>query len=129
MTQFFKVYTYTPWEKLSGMNLVKVRLMLILEIFKKYPIIEGSFFEDLKLNIQKHPHYINIQSIRRIIGPKSEDYSIQNWNLIWAMDYKNRIYQFLFQKIKNNSEIQGILVALAPPELAQLFSKHKKACF
>ncbi|MBY8983317.1 MAG: Trm112 family protein [Candidatus Lokiarchaeota archaeon] len=126
MNQFFTVYTYTPWDKLQTKDLSKVRLLSIMEIFQKYPVIEVEFFDDLKSNIHNNAHYDGINTIKRINGPKSEDYSIQNWIFIWAMDYENRIYQFLFQKTKKNDEIQGILVALAPPELAQLFSRFKK---
>ncbi len=126
MNQFFTIFTYTPWDKLGSIELTKVRLLSIMEIFKKYPVIEVDFFDDLKSNINNNPHYDNINTIKRITGPKSEDYSIQNWIFIWAMDYEKRIYQFLFQKTKRDNEIQGILVALAPPELVQLCSKYKK---
>lgn len=63
-----------------------------------------------------------VESIKRVTGPKNEDYDISNWNFLWAFDDQNRMFQFLFQKV----EEQGILVGLAPPELSKLFSDHGK---
>ncbi|MFX0035301.1 MAG: hypothetical protein ACFE9I_06640, partial [Candidatus Hermodarchaeota archaeon] len=67
-------------------------------------------------------HYSWIESIKRVTGPKNEDYDITNFTFLWAFDIQNRLYQFLFQKEKE----QGILVGIAPPELAKLFSTHGK---
>ncbi|MBY9006601.1 MAG: hypothetical protein KGD63_07570 [Candidatus Lokiarchaeota archaeon] len=126
MSQFFSIFTYTPWNNPQITELSKVRLLSIREIFQKYPVIEAEFFDDLKSNIQNFTHYKSINTIKRIIGPTSEDYSIQDWIFIWGTDHDNRIYQFLIQKTKKDNNLQGILVALAPPELVQLFSRFKK---
>jgi ribosomal protein S27AE len=84
--------------------------------------VEPSFFDDLNSKIIEYNHYFWVQSIKRIIGPKNEDYDITNWNFLWAFDDQRRMFQFLFQKV----EEQGILVGLAPPELSKLFSDHGK---
>lgn len=97
-----------------------------MDIYNKYPVIEAEFFDDLKSNIKNFSHYESISTIKRIIGPNLEDYSIQDWIFIWVIDLENRFYQFLIQKTNKDNDLQGILVALAPPELVQLFSKFKK---
>ena len=116
------VYTETPWDNLNTNKLTQIRVLSLNNILKRYPVIEPSFFDDLNSKILKNNHYMWVQSIKRIIGPKNEDYDISNWNFIYAFDDQRRIFQFLFQKV----EEQGILVGLAPPELSKLFSDHGK---
>jgi hypothetical protein len=122
MTDFFKVYTETPWDNLNTNELTQIRILSLKSIFKSYPVIEPSFFDDLNSKILEYNHYMWAQSIKRIMGPKNEDYEITNWNFVWAFDNQRRMFQFLFQKVKE----QGILVGLAPPELSKLFSEHGK---
>jgi len=122
MTDFFMVYTETPWDNLNTNKLTQIRVLSLNNILKRYPVIEPSFFDDLNSKILKNNHYMWVQSIKRIIGPKNEDYDISNWNFIYAFDDQRRMFQFLFQKV----EEQGILVGLAPPELSKLFSDHGK---
>jgi len=122
MTDFFMVYTETPWDNLNTNQLTQIRVLSLKNILKRYPVIEPSFFDDLNSKILKNNHYMWVQSIKRIIGPKNEDYDISNWNFIYAFDDQRRMFQFLFQKV----EEQGILVGLAPPELSKLFSDHGK---
>ena len=122
MTDFFMVYTETPWDNLNTNKLTQIRVLSFNNILKRYPVIEPSFFDDLNSKILKNNHYMWVQSIKRIIGPKNEDYDITNWNFLWAFDDQRRMFQFLFQKV----EEQGILVGLAPPELSKLFSDHGK---
>ncbi|TFF89934.1 MAG: hypothetical protein EU548_05575 [Promethearchaeota archaeon] len=124
MSSFFEIYTFDPDNPRSE-ALSKVRLLAITDLFEKYPIVEAQFFDDLTRNIQQYNHYSFLKTIKRIIGPNKEDYKIQNWHLIWAMDTQHRFYQLLFQRVKQKNQIQGILVALAPPELAKLYKKHK----
>ena len=122
MTDFFNIYTETPWDNLKTNQLTQIRIHSLKSIFKTYPVIEPSFFDDLNSKIININHYMWIESIKRITGPKNEDYDISNWNFLWAFDDQNRMFQFLFQKV----EEQGILVGLAPPELSKLFSDHGK---
>ncbi len=122
MTDFFMVYTETPWDNLNTNQLAQIRILSLKSIFKSFPVIEPSFFDDLNSKIIEYNHYMWAQSIKRIIGPKNEDYEIANWNFVWAFDNQRRMFQFLFQKV----EEQGILVGLAPPELSKLFSEHGK---
>ena len=122
MTDFFMVYTETPWDNLNTNQLTQIRILSLKSIFKIYPVIEPSFFDDLNSKIVKNNHYMWVQSIKRITGPKNEDYDISNWSFLWAFDDQRRMFQFLFQKV----EEQGILVGLAPPELSKLFSDHGK---
>ncbi|MBN1216478.1 MAG: Trm112 family protein [Candidatus Lokiarchaeota archaeon] len=126
MSRFFNIFTYTPWDNPQINELSEVRLLSIMDIYNKYPVIEAEFFDDLKSNIKNFSHYESISTIKRIIGPNLEDYSIQDWIFIWVIDLENRFYQFLIQKTNKDNDLQGILVALAPPELVQLFSKFKK---
>lgn len=126
MFEFFKIYTYTPWDGLNINQLVDVNLMSLKSIFKTYPVIEQEFFDDLSSNLTEHKHYFWFETIRRVIGPKNEDYDIKDWKFIWAYDNKNRVYQFLLQNVVSNKKVsQNALVALAPPELAKLFSDYK----
>ena len=122
MTDFFIIYTETPWDNLETNQLTPIRVLSLKSIFKTYPIIEPSFFDDLNSQIIKNNHYMRVQSIKRIIGPKNEDYDITNFFFLWVFDEQKRMFQFLFQK----GEEQGILVGLAPPELSKLFSDHGK---
>ena len=126
MNDFFSVFTNTPWENLNSDVITEVRLLSLKSIYKEYPVIEPEFFDDLSRNISKNRHYSWIQSIRRIMGPNKEDYKIQNWNFIWAMDRENRMFQFLFQKIEQHNKSQAVLVGLAPPELGKLFSEYEE---
>jgi len=126
MNEFFKIFTYTPWDGLNSNEISEVKLLSLKKIFNNYPIIEKEFFNDLRLNLKNHPKYSWFEAIRRIIGPEKEDYIISPWRFIWALDNENRMYQFLVQKVNtDNSVSQAALVGLAPPELAKLFSEFK----
>ncbi|MEE9377390.1 MAG: hypothetical protein V3V33_05065 [Candidatus Lokiarchaeia archaeon] len=127
MSSFFRVFTFTPWDSLNLKSLTEVKLYSLKNIFKTFPVIEPEFFDDLLSNLYKFNHYSWIESIKRIVGPKNEDYDIKLWNFVWGMDSERRIFQFLFQKVQN--ELKGsqvTLVALAPPEISKLFNQYKK---
>ncbi|MFX0057024.1 MAG: hypothetical protein ACFE8J_01845 [Candidatus Heimdallarchaeota archaeon] len=127
MYNFFKVYTYTPWDGLNSNTLIDVNLLSLKSIFENYPVIEKEFFDDLSSNLTNHKHYSCFETIRRVTGPENEDYDIKDWRFIWAYDNKDRIYQFLLQSLGSNiNTSQSVLVALAPPELAKLFLDYKK---
>ena len=125
MKELFSVFVNAPWDKLKTKKLTEIRLLSLKSVFEKYPVVEPKFFEDLSENISKNMHYSWFECIRRIVGPDKEDYEIQNWNIVWAMDLDNRIYQFLFQKVGKSDESQAVMVGLAPPELGKLFSEYK----
>jgi hypothetical protein len=125
MEKFFEVYTYTPWDNLDKKSLSKVRLLSLKSIFQSYPVLEQQFFDDITVKIRNQHHYSMYRTIKRVVGDQGEDYDISNWTLLWAMDDQRRIYQFLIQRIKEEKKVQGVLVALAPPELSELFSKYK----
>ncbi|UCC18152.1 MAG: hypothetical protein JSV62_08515 [Promethearchaeota archaeon] len=122
MSNFFKIYTLTPWDSLDLKTLTEVKLFSLKNIFKTFPVIEQEFFDDILSNLYKFKHYSWVESIKRIIGPNDEDYEIEPWNFVWGMDNEKRFYQLLIQK----SEGKAILVALAPPELGKLFKQYKK---
>ena len=122
----FKVFTLTPWDSLNSDNLTEVKLFSLKNIFKKFPVIEPEFFDDMLSNLYKFKHYSWVECIKRIVGPHDEDYDIKPWNLVWGMDSDRRIFQFLFQKVKDEfKDSQATLVALAPPELGKLFNQYK----
>lgn len=123
---FFSIYTLTPWDGLNSKQLTEVKLLSTKNILEKYPVIEKVFLEDLLSKVYNHQHYSWKKTIRRITGPKNHDYDIASFNFIWAFDKKNRMYQFLIQKIIESEKSQAILVALAPPELGKLLSEFKK---
>lgn len=126
MSNFFVIYTETPWDELGTEQLSQVRLLSLKSVFKSFPIIELTFFDDLTSKIRDYVHYSKMKTIKRIVGPQNEDYSISDWVFIWAFDKERRVYQFLFQNVVEKEESKAILVALAPPEIAKLFSKHGK---
>lgn len=127
MSQFFKIYTYTYWDNRETTQLSEVRLLSLNEIFEKFPVIEKDFFDDLLSNVFNQSHYAYYETIKRIIGPHSEDYDIKDWSFIWAFDNQRRMYQFLFQKLKTQKNTsKAVLAALAPPELGKLFAQFKK---
>lgn len=127
MSNFFTVFTYTPWDNLNTKILAEVKLLSLKNIIKTFPIIEPGFFDDLLSNMYNFKHYSWVESIKRIVGPDNEDYDIKPWNFIWGMDQERRIFQFLIQKIDYESrDSQAILVALAPPELAKLLEEYKE---
>lgn len=125
MSSFFVIYTETPWDGLNTNELTQVRLLSLKSVFKSFPVVEKEFFDDLKSKAYNYDHYSITQCIKRIVGPNNEDYDIMNWFFIWSMDNERRIYQFLFQRVKKKNKLQGILVAIAPPELAKLFEHHQ----
>ena len=127
MSNFFSVFTYTPWDSFNANVLTEVKLLSLKKIIKTFPVIEPGFFDDLLSNMYNFSHYSWVECIKRIVGPNKEDYDIKPWNFIWGMDYERRIFQFLIQKVKEESkDSQAILVALAPPELAKLFEQYKE---
>ena len=127
MSNFFSVFTYTPWDNLNTKVLAEVKLLSLKNIIKTFPVIEPGFFDDLLSNMYNFNHYSWVECIKRIVGPNNEDYDIKPWNFIWGMDHESRIFQFLIQKVKEElKDSQAILVALAPPELAKLFEQHKE---
>ncbi len=127
MSNFFSVFTYTPWDNLNTKILTQVKLLSLKNIIKTFPVIEPGFFDDLLSNMYNFKHYSWVESIKRIVGPDKEDYDITPWNLIWGMDSERRIFQILIQKVKSEfKDSQATLVALAPPELAKLFEQYKE---
>lgn len=127
MNEYFRVYTYTPWDGTKSNQLAEVSLISFKSVFRKYPIIEKKFFSDLSLKLNQYPQYSSFETIRRIVGPQKEDYDISTFRFIWAYDMENRMYQFLIQMIENTTELsQAAIVGLAPPELAKLFSDYKE---
>ncbi|MHA1932130.1 MAG: hypothetical protein ACW96X_06295 [Promethearchaeota archaeon] len=125
MSDFFSVKLFTPWDSFNSNILTQVKLFSLQNIFKSFPVIEPEFFDDLLSNLYKFKHYSWTECIKRIVGPKNEDYDISSFDFIWAYDDQNRMYQFLFQKIEEENTSQAILVALAPPELGKLFKQYK----
>ncbi len=126
MSDFFSVYTFTPWDGLNLKQLTQVKLISLKTIFKTFPVVEQAFLEDIISNIYNQAHYTWNNSIKRIVGVANEDYNISAFNFIWAIDDQNRMYQFLFQKLEEKENSQAILVALAPPELVKLLSEFKR---
>jgi len=123
----FKVFTLTPWDSLNSDTLTEVKLYSLKNIFKTFPVIEPEFFDDLLSHLYNFKHYSWVESIKRIVGPSDEDYDIKPWNLMWGMDNERRIFQFLFQKVKDElKDSQATFVALAPPELGKLFTQYKE---
>ena len=80
MTDFFNIYTEIPWDNLKTNQLTQIRVLSLKSVFKTYPVIEPSFFDDLNSKIININHYMWVESIKRITGPKNEDYcSIINY--------------------------------------------------
>lgn len=125
MKELFSVFVYAPWDKLKTKKLTEIRFLSLKSIFDNYPVIETNFFEDLSENIRDNLNYSWFECIKRIVSPSKEDYGIQQWIIIWAMDMENRMYQFLFQKVEDSEESKAVMVGLAPPELAKLFAEYK----
>ena len=82
-----------------------------MDIYNKYPVIEAEFFDDLKSNIKNFSHYESISTIKRIIGPNLEDYSISikfiivpSFNNIYYDIYADTIrpQSVLFSSLNNN---------------------------
>jgi hypothetical protein len=127
MSKFFTVYTYTPWDSHNTNVITEVKLLSLKNIIKTFAVIEPGFFDDLRSNMYKYNHYSWSECIKRIVGTKNEDYDIKPWVFIWGMDLEGRFFQFLIQKIiQESKDSQAILVALAPPELAKLFEQYKE---
>ena len=124
--KFFSIHTLTPWDGQNSNKLTQVNLLSLKSVFESFPVIEKKFFSDLAVNTANNSHYSWILSIKRIVGPNEEDYDISKFSFVWAMDDQRRIYQFLFQKIgESKKESQGVLVAIAPPELAKLLMDYE----
>jgi len=127
MNKFFSVFTYTPWDNLNTEVLSEVKLLSLKSLIKTFPVVEPGFFDDLRSNMYKFNHYSWVECIKRIVGPDNEDYDIKPWIFIWGMDHERRMFQFLIQKVNEESrDSQAVLVALAPPELAKLFEEYKE---
>ncbi len=127
MNKFFSVFAYTPWDNLNTEVLSEVKLLSLKSLIKTFPVVEPGFFDDLRSNMYKFNHYSWVECIKRIVGPDNEDYDIKPWIFIWGMDHERRMFQFLIQKVNEESrDSQAVLVALAPPELAKLFEEYKE---
>jgi DNA-directed RNA polymerase subunit RPC12/RpoP len=128
VNQFFLIHTLTPWDGQNTSQLTQVKLLSLKSVFDSFPVVEKRFFKDLAINTANNAHYSWMLSIKRIVGPNNEDYDITKFNLVWAMDDQRRMYQFLFQKVGETREAsQGVLVALAPPELAKLLMEYERS--
>lgn len=127
MSNYFKISTYTPWDGQKSKIYTEVKLQSLKSIFTAFPVIEKEFFDDLISNVYNHKQYSAQETIKRVVGPNNEDYDIKDWSFVWAFDDQNRMFQFLFQKVKTEKKIsQAVLAALAPPELGHFFAQFKK---
>ncbi len=117
----WNLLTNTSWQKTK----TKVNLQSIIESFRSYPLVERKFFDDINYLCRKENHYYVEMGLLHLVNEEKKELNPDLWILIWARDFKDRIFQILFERHPDYHG-KGTIVALGPPELFEFFSNMKK---
>ena len=113
--------TKTSWQKSKA----KVGLQSITESFGSYPLVERKFFDDINILCRKENHYYVEMGLLQLVNEQGKELNPDLWILIWARDFKDRVFQILLER-HPDSHGKGTIVALGPPELFEFFSSMKQ---
>ena len=81
-----------------------------------YPKIEKPFFRDLITNCQTFEKYRIEGGLLGVFGPNGQSFVADDFIFLWAVDFKDRFFQFLINRSAQEGG-KGIIAAAAPLEL------------
>ena len=82
------------------------------KFFNGYLKIKRSYFNRLIKAIKMTKKYTTIHAIEKVISPEKEDWTLNAWMLISAIDNERQNPFWLF--IKREKDLSGFLIALGP---------------
>ncbi|MCF2138753.1 MAG: TFIIB-type zinc finger domain-containing protein [Candidatus Lokiarchaeota archaeon] len=117
----FTLSTRTSWQK----EQTRLDLTDMKEFLYPYPLIERKFFDDLmKLCRSQATYYVEMGLIS-VFNNKKQQLNPDTWILIWALDFKDRVYQILIDRnVKHKG--RGAIAAVGPQDLGEFFARMKQ---
>jgi hypothetical protein len=112
--------TRTSWQKKPQ----KLGLTDVREALSEYPLIEKKFFNDLNQLCRKENQYVVEMGLLHLINNKKKKLNPDLWILLWAKDFRDRIFQILIERHPDYKG-KGAIAALGPPDLLEFFSSMK----
>ena len=97
----------------------------ITEVMKSYPLIERRFFDDLIELCRTKEHYYVEMGLLQLRREDKKELHADSWILIWAVDFKDRLFQILVERPPENQG-KGSIAALGPVELLEFVSSMKQ---
>ena len=115
-----QIQTRTSWQK----SATKVSLHPMREVMYPYPLIEKKFFEDLNILSRKHQQYNVEMGLLNIAGEGKKGLNPDFWILIWALDFRDRMFQILIERHPDYGG-KGAIAAVGPADLFEFFGSMK----
>lgn len=116
----FTLSTRTSWQK----EPTRIDLENLKEIIYPYPLIEGKFFEDLTQLCRTQEKYYVEMGLLSVFGENKQNLNPDTWILIWALDFKDRMFQLLIDR-NTQHKGKGAIAAVGPADLGEFFAKMK----
>jgi len=120
-TYMFTLSTRTSWQKQP----TRVDLSDMKEILYPYPLIERKFFDDLMHLCRSQTHYYVEMGLISVLDGQHHQLNPDTWILIWALDFKDRLYQILLDRNPQHGG-KGAIAAVGPKDLGEFFGRMKK---
>jgi hypothetical protein len=117
----FAAITHTSWQK----ETTQINLTSIKEAMSSFPMIERQYFDDLVNLCHNNSNYFVEAGLLRVINEQGKDLVADFWILLWAVDFRGRLFHIL---VERNPEYggKGAIVAVGPPEFLEFISSMKK---
>ncbi|UYP47017.1 hypothetical protein NEF87_003302 [Candidatus Lokiarchaeum ossiferum] len=112
--------TRTSWQK----SATKISLHNMNDVIYPYPLIESQFFEDINSLTRKHQHYNAEMGLLNIAGEEKKALDPDFWILIWALDFRDRMFQILIERHPDYGG-KGAIAAVGPTDLLEFFGSMK----
>ncbi|MHA1518693.1 MAG: hypothetical protein ACTSRK_00790 [Promethearchaeota archaeon] len=116
----FTLSTHTSWQKEE----TRLDLIPMKDILTPYPLIERKFFDDLTRLCRTNDQYYVEMGLLSVLGEKKQELNPDTWILIWALDFKGRMFQLLIDR-STVHQGKGAIAAIGPPDLSEFFEKMK----
>jgi hypothetical protein len=117
----FILSTSTSWQKKP----TKIQLTGMKEAMDPYPLIERKFFDDLNNLCRMDSKYVVEMGLLALGNQERSSLNPDLWILIWAKDFKDRIFQILIERHPDYGG-KGAIAAIGPPDLLEFFSRMKQ---
>jgi hypothetical protein len=116
----FYLQTRGSWQKEPAVT----QLTDIKQAMSAYPLIERKFFDDLIDRCHTQKHYYVEAGLLKILNAQQKELDPNIWILIWAVDFRDRVFQILFER---NPEYggKGAIAAVGPQDLLEFISSMK----
>jgi hypothetical protein len=117
----YTLATRTSWQKKP----TKFQIHDIRHALKTFPVIEQKFFDDLIELCRKKEHYFVEMGLIQLAFEKQKILNTDFWILIWATDFKDRLFQLLIERHPETNG-KGSLAGVSPPDFLEFISSMKK---